>query len=692
MNFLRGIFVFLCLALLLLTVAGCINIDVYKVEHIPSKIPEEGEVTAKIYANVPDISEEGPWKHPFTSEVWAIIRKPEGWSVKDDLMTVKGEGYYGSLDCTLRENIMVQDYITRLIRRVPTLEVAGYDFWAGSGWPRVPIVDTDTLEAYATLETSGSGDFDNLLYAMGLGAPSNEAYRGSVLSVINSSEDTVVGTQVTGLLPRWIDIDPVHNKLYITNHVNLSQLGAGDAYEMTYYGEGKDLTNFPSNSITVIRSVWPYDYIATIPITLEVVPTGLVVNSADQKVYVACQHMVNDDEGFVMVVNSENYNIEAQVPIPGSVVGGIQIGINNGFQVIDFNPNNKKVYAISFGGGALTIINGQSPYDIITTEALPHATAVMVNPYNDKVYVAHSGPWVTIISGESNAVITSVDVGGAISLAVDPVTGFVFTVNRGNNSISIIDPETDSEVDRISVGARPMMAAVDSQNKLLYVTNHDDNTVTVIDLDEGSEIATLDVGRYPVGVVVCNGKAYVQNLGVEGVFHDIGKVDELDTTVTVIQGTTVITSIETGIGPLFACTSGNRVYVLNAGMNGGLGEMWLMEPEDKIYIPRAGRMEGAPVAYPGVFKPESVGGNLTFAYTLTSDTPVTIYVFDITGRVIWRKVIPPGPGGQGGSAGYNKVEWNGITDFGSVVGNGVFIYKVISRKKVLGSGKIVVYD
>ena len=65
-------------------------------------------------------------------------------------------------------------------------------------------------------------------------------------------------------------------------------------------------------------------------------------------------------------------------------------------------------------------------------------------------------------------------------------------------------------------------------------------------------------------------------------------------------------------------------------------------------------------------------------------------VYDITGHEVMRKNFTPGV--QGGRAGINNVEWNGKTLFGATAGNGMYVYKIISGSKVIGSGKLVVMD
>jgi len=98
---------------------------------------------------------------------------------------------------------------------------------------------------------------------------------------------------------------------------------------------------------------------------------------------------------------------------------------------------------------------------------------------------------------------------------------------------------------------------------------------------------------------------------------------------------------------------------------------------------------GAPLNYPNPFKPLS-GVPTNIQYTLSTDANVTLVIYDIAGHEIKRVVS--GSGQQGGKAGVNNVSWNGRTLFGDVSGNGMYIYKIISGGKVIGTGKLVVLD
>jgi len=100
-------------------------------------------------------------------------------------------------------------------------------------------------------------------------------------------------------------------------------------------------------------------------------------------------------------------------------------------------------------------------------------------------------------------------------------------------------------------------------------------------------------------------------------------------------------------------------------------------------------MIGETIAYPAPYSPK-LGGDAVFTYSLSTDAPITIYLFDISGQIMWTKKYSTGT--NGARAGYNEVRWDGRTDFGGTIGNGIFIYQILSKGKKIGSGKLIVYD
>lgn len=92
--------------------------------------------------------------------------------------------------------------------------------------------------------------------------------------------------------------------------------------------------------------------------------------------------------------------------------------------------------------------------------------------------------------------------------------------------------------------------------------------------------------------------------------------------------------------------------------------------------------------YPNPFNPNTEV--TTIEYTLSKDATINYYLFNQQGSVIWHKTCPAGD--AGGSAGDNKVTWNGRSDFREGVPTGVYVLIITARsgERELGRLKIAV--
>ncbi|MBI5700086.1 S8 family serine peptidase [Candidatus Saganbacteria bacterium] len=98
-----------------------------------------------------------------------------------------------------------------------------------------------------------------------------------------------------------------------------------------------------------------------------------------------------------------------------------------------------------------------------------------------------------------------------------------------------------------------------------------------------------------------------------------------------------------------------------------------------------------PAASPNPFNP-AAQSTAYFAYNLEDNYSTTIYLFNLSGNLVWQKSF--GAGEQGGKAGANLAPWNGLNLFGEMVEGGVYLFKIVAQsggsKKVIGSGKIII--
>jgi len=99
---------------------------------------------------------------------------------------------------------------------------------------------------------------------------------------------------------------------------------------------------------------------------------------------------------------------------------------------------------------------------------------------------------------------------------------------------------------------------------------------------------------------------------------------------------------------------------------------------------------GRPVVYPSPFSP-GIHSELSIQYELSMQSNIEIAVFGVDGSTVLRKRFYMGE--EGGKKGINTVKWDGKTDAGMNISNGIYSGIIIDRdeNRILEKFKIAVY-
>jgi flagellar hook assembly protein FlgD len=89
---------------------------------------------------------------------------------------------------------------------------------------------------------------------------------------------------------------------------------------------------------------------------------------------------------------------------------------------------------------------------------------------------------------------------------------------------------------------------------------------------------------------------------------------------------------------------------------------------------------GDVINYPNPVNP--ISENENFNFTLEQDSTVKIVVYNISGKNVWTYT------GQH-AAGSTTITWNCVDNFGSRLGSGLYVYRVIVNNQLYGKGKIL---
>ena len=98
------------------------------------------------------------------------------------------------------------------------------------------------------------------------------------------------------------------------------------------------------------------------------------------------------------------------------------------------------------------------------------------------------------------------------------------------------------------------------------------------------------------------------------------------------------------------------------------------------------RISGEVYNYPNPFSPPSQTTKIS--YMLNKNADIKIYILNLANQIVKKFDIASGQ--SGGQAGYNQVEWNGVSEFSEILPNDVYFCRIVSDNKVIGKCKIAI--
>jgi YVTN family beta-propeller protein len=330
------------------------------------------------------------------------------------------------------------------------------------------------------------------------------------VTVINGLTNTVDATVTVGVRPNFLVINPVTNKIYVTNR--------------------------RSNSISVINGA-TNTVTTTLSLPLGSHPTVEDVDLVTNKIYV-----VNNGNGSgttMDVIDGNTDTITTMVTVGNYPVSLAVNPVTNKIYVTNFCGNDPNCQSDAGAQGTVSVIDGVTNNVTATVTVGVGPAIVFVDQATDKIWVENScgsslpcdadpngnGNYVgsvTVIDGLTLATVTANAGKGSAAMAFNSVANKAYASNNTDNTVTFIDGATLATA-TVNVGLSPADVEVNPVTNKIYVCNSGANTVTTID---GVTLATTTtgVGNTPVAAWVnpVTNHVYVSNVG--------------DTTVSVLGG------------------------------------------------------------------------------------------------------------------------------------------------------------
>ena len=192
------------------------------------------------------------------------------------------------------------------------------------------------------------------------------------------------------------------------------------------------------------------------------------------------------------------------------------------------------------------------------------------------------------------------------------------------------------------------------------------------------------------GSVVVKGSADIENF--DSYKLEYSSVSSPDAWIPIVDRSTK--PIEKDVLAIWSVGNPDGQYNLRLTVSNTSGESYQYVSGVNFGVDGEVKLSGKPKCGPSPYDPSK--GDLLFYYDLLAASDVDIYVYDISGTLVWQRSLSydAGISGGGGSAGTNRVYWDGVDAFGNSLGNGAYLYMIVARdsgeKKIIGRGKFAV--
>jgi YVTN family beta-propeller protein len=214
--------------------------------------------------------------------------------------------------------------------------------------------------------------------------------------------------------------------------------------------------------------------------------------------------------GRVYVANRNGNNVSAILISNHDDVQTIPVGIHP----FGLAAGTDYVFVANFDSESVTIINSTTlATNPVGVTGKPTTLAAIGN----NAYVASwSGGVYKVGSGGSVAQVVSPDQGHFFGVAANATTARVYISDQSDNSVVVLDANTNTIVATISMPSLPHALAVNSHNNRIYIVAAAENKLYVLDGDTNQLVGSVPVGQQDAteggqGIAVQSDRIYVGN-------------------------------------------------------------------------------------------------------------------------------------------------------------------------------------
>lgn len=304
---------------------------------------------------------------------------------------------------------------------------------------------------------------------------------GRTLTVIQTSNDSVVATLEVGTRPRGVRVGRDGRMVYVA----LS-------------GSPRCPPTMPDAECAKLKTDKTKDGIAEVDATtgkvVRVLPGGSDPEQFDVSPDGKRLYISNEDAGVATVVDLASGRIVSQAKVGGEPEG------------VRISPDGRTVYMTSEADHAIIALDAESGQVKGRTPVDSRPRDLAFSPDGRRLYTsAEVGGNVSVIDATNGKEITRIAMpkgSKPMGLAVSHDGGRLFVATGRRGLIVAVDTRSNKVVDSVKVGARPWGIALTGDGKKLYAANGPSNDVSVVATDSLRVLKTIPAGSLPWGVAI----------------------------------------------------------------------------------------------------------------------------------------------------------------------------------------------
>ncbi len=231
---------------------------------------------------------------------------------------------------------------------------------------------------------------------------------------------------------------------------------------------------------------------------------GRVIHTTNLEVGAgASDIVVTPDGGTLYVSNTALSSVSAISATSFQLLRSVPVGLRPIFLAVV--PNRPLLLAVNTASHDLSAIDTARNVVVATVPLDLQPSGVAVDAGGTQAFVSHLGsPRLSVVSLSSFRVVRTANAGAASSVLLDRDgnIGRVFLPQPRAPRLSVFNVTLNAEIGVVEVGAQPRDMALDTDREKLYVVNRGSNSVTVVDRNSQRVRATIQVGKGPYAIAI----------------------------------------------------------------------------------------------------------------------------------------------------------------------------------------------